>query len=300
MALSWSTRTGRRLIPELIRGLRATDPQVRKKARGHLYGNIFHQGTRYEASAYAVPFLLELLEVSATPERARAAPAWSRLTCSCDTRFRNGLALAARPGLPAGQMPDHFLLARLIIPRIFRTLPRRPHFSGVGRRHLVAASGAVPLTDHSPYPHRMSSQAVSATVAVAAFALGVINLWYSVLRPWWRNRIAQPDAKLELLAYETRQGWDQNERVVVTNHGPGTMKNLVARVFDDEGEDYTDRLVGLWPKLPVPTLHPGQTLHLKLTRALGDGRPGRLLVRWRDGRQDVQEGEFWLSYHRVT
>lgn len=61
---------------------------------------------------------------------------------------------------------------------------------------------------------------MSATVAVAAFALGVINPWYSVLRAWWRNRISQPDAKLELLAYETRQRWDQDERVVVTNHLP--------------------------------------------------------------------------------
>src|SRR5262249_20568719 len=27
----------------------------------HMYGNIFHQGTRYEATAYAVPFLLEVM-----------------------------------------------------------------------------------------------------------------------------------------------------------------------------------------------------------------------------------------------
>lgn len=57
-------------VPDLIRGLRAADPEVREKARWHLYGNIFHQGTRYEASAHAVPFLLELLADPATPERA--------------------------------------------------------------------------------------------------------------------------------------------------------------------------------------------------------------------------------------
>jgi hypothetical protein len=56
-------------VPDLIRALRAADPEARKKARWHLYGNIFHQGTRYEASAYAVPFLLELLADPATPER---------------------------------------------------------------------------------------------------------------------------------------------------------------------------------------------------------------------------------------
>ena len=48
-------------VPDLIRDLRAADPDRREKARWELYGNIFHQGTRYEATAHAVPFLLEVL-----------------------------------------------------------------------------------------------------------------------------------------------------------------------------------------------------------------------------------------------
>ncbi|BCB91162.1 hypothetical protein Psuf_084750 [Phytohabitans suffuscus] len=48
-------------VPDLIEDLCATDPDRREKARWQLYGNIFHQGTRYEATAYAVPFLLEVL-----------------------------------------------------------------------------------------------------------------------------------------------------------------------------------------------------------------------------------------------
>jgi hypothetical protein len=48
-------------VPDQIRDLCAADPDRREKARWHLYGNIFHQGTRYEATAYAVPFLLEVL-----------------------------------------------------------------------------------------------------------------------------------------------------------------------------------------------------------------------------------------------
>lgn len=48
-------------VPDLIKDLCATDPDRREKARWQLYGNIFHQGTRYEATAYAVPFLLEVL-----------------------------------------------------------------------------------------------------------------------------------------------------------------------------------------------------------------------------------------------
>lgn len=57
-------------VPGQIRGLRSPDPDVRSKALNSLYGNVFHQGTRYEASAYAVPFLLELLADPATPDRA--------------------------------------------------------------------------------------------------------------------------------------------------------------------------------------------------------------------------------------
>ncbi|MEH1014905.1 hypothetical protein V6U90_17560 [Micromonospora sp. CPCC 206060] len=57
-------------VPGQIRRLRSTDPKDRERARWELYGNIFHQGTRYEATAYAVPFLLELLADPATPEPA--------------------------------------------------------------------------------------------------------------------------------------------------------------------------------------------------------------------------------------
>jgi hypothetical protein len=33
-------------VPDLIRTRRSPDPEVRKNARWHLYGNIFYQGTR--------------------------------------------------------------------------------------------------------------------------------------------------------------------------------------------------------------------------------------------------------------
>ncbi|MFD0743902.1 HEAT repeat domain-containing protein [Phytohabitans flavus] len=48
-------------VPDQIRDLCAADPDRREKARWQLHGNIYHQGTRYEATAYAVPFLLEVL-----------------------------------------------------------------------------------------------------------------------------------------------------------------------------------------------------------------------------------------------
>ena len=60
-------------VPELIRALLSEDPAERKAAIHELFGNIYHQGTVYEASAYAVPFLMELLASQSTPDRESVA-----------------------------------------------------------------------------------------------------------------------------------------------------------------------------------------------------------------------------------
>lgn len=56
-------------VPHLLRDLTSPDEQLRRRAQGTLYTNIYHQGTVYQASAYAVPFLLELLREETVPER---------------------------------------------------------------------------------------------------------------------------------------------------------------------------------------------------------------------------------------
>jgi len=49
-------------VPNDIRNLTSPDNEIRDKAFYNLYGNIFHQGTRYEATPHAIPFLYELIE----------------------------------------------------------------------------------------------------------------------------------------------------------------------------------------------------------------------------------------------
>lgn len=49
-------------VPNDIRNLTSLDDKIRDKALYNLYGNIFHQGTRYEATPHAIPFLYELIE----------------------------------------------------------------------------------------------------------------------------------------------------------------------------------------------------------------------------------------------
>ncbi|XTZ13591.1 HEAT repeat domain-containing protein [Micromonospora echinospora] len=56
-------------VPDQLRALCSPDQTAREGAFGDLYSNIFHQGSRYEASAYAVPFLLDMVADPATPDR---------------------------------------------------------------------------------------------------------------------------------------------------------------------------------------------------------------------------------------
>lgn len=60
-------------VPGLIRALLSEDPVERNAALHELFGNIYHQGTVYEASAYAVPCLMELLASPSTPDREAVA-----------------------------------------------------------------------------------------------------------------------------------------------------------------------------------------------------------------------------------
>jgi HEAT repeat protein len=57
-------------VPDLLRALASPRRKERSRAIYDLYGNIWHQGTVYEATAYAVPFLIELLREPAVQDKA--------------------------------------------------------------------------------------------------------------------------------------------------------------------------------------------------------------------------------------
>lgn len=60
-------------IPDLLRALLSADAEVREGALYALFGNIWHQGTVYPATAAAVPFLYELLTAPETPDKVGVA-----------------------------------------------------------------------------------------------------------------------------------------------------------------------------------------------------------------------------------
>jgi hypothetical protein len=67
-------------VPGLIRKLASKDIKDREDALWYLYGNIWHQGTVYEATSYAVPFLIELLE-NPVPDRDKILLYLAELAC---------------------------------------------------------------------------------------------------------------------------------------------------------------------------------------------------------------------------
>lgn len=56
-------------VPDLLRQLASEDAEQRAQAIHAFHGNIWHQGTVYEATAPAVPFLIELLESRASADK---------------------------------------------------------------------------------------------------------------------------------------------------------------------------------------------------------------------------------------
>lgn len=70
-------------VPGLLRSLGSPDPKVREATVYELFGNIWHQGTVYPATAAAIPFLYELLAAPAVQDRSAIA---HLLACIADGR----------------------------------------------------------------------------------------------------------------------------------------------------------------------------------------------------------------------
>jgi hypothetical protein len=57
-------------VPELIHRLMDGSSEVRETALADLFSTIWHQGTVYDATSYAVPFLIELVTDTTLPDRS--------------------------------------------------------------------------------------------------------------------------------------------------------------------------------------------------------------------------------------
>src|SRR5262249_34895220 len=66
-------------VPDLLRELLNPDPTVRSDILQSLYGNVFHQGTRYPATPYVIPFLIEMCASPEVPNRGDLLSLWGSL-----------------------------------------------------------------------------------------------------------------------------------------------------------------------------------------------------------------------------
>ncbi|MEM7759934.1 MAG: hypothetical protein AAF298_17665, partial [Cyanobacteria bacterium P01_A01_bin.40] len=64
-------------IPNLLRKFLSSDPEERSYALGRLYENLLHQGTRFSATPYVIPFIIELCSEPSVPNRASLLYFWS-------------------------------------------------------------------------------------------------------------------------------------------------------------------------------------------------------------------------------
>ena len=99
-------------VPRLLHALNSPDEKLRKDALYALHGNIWHQGTIYEATSHAVPFLWEILSGPEPCDRSGVAalvgliakgggyhrrnPTPPEKVCieNCRAAVRNGLGIA--------------------------------------------------------------------------------------------------------------------------------------------------------------------------------------------------------------
>jgi len=66
-------------VPDLLRELLDPDPGVRSNTLRTLYSNVFHQGTRFPAAPYVVPFLIEMCASLSVPDRGDLLRYWGSL-----------------------------------------------------------------------------------------------------------------------------------------------------------------------------------------------------------------------------
>lgn len=118
-------------VPGLLRDLRASDPAACEQALTDLFASITHQGTRYPATAPAVPFLAELATAPDTLSRhhlllllayAAVGTDWPSLPDGVDPGRLDDPTYA--PGCTPGRRQDEVPWARAAYQAVAQEVPR--------------------------------------------------------------------------------------------------------------------------------------------------------------------------------
>ncbi len=152
-------------VPRLLRQLLSDDEQRREAAAFELYGNIWNQGTIYEATALAVPFLFELVLDPSVPDREALAVLLG-LIARAEASADDAAALERTRAAIARGVPAVIAMAR--------SIETEPPLA-LAATHLLASFGdaraeSVPVL--RDLLQRLSAPRARATVGLALAVLG--------------------------------------------------------------------------------------------------------------------------------
>jgi hypothetical protein len=115
-------------VPQTLRDAVGADEEVADEAIGHLYGSIYHQGTLYTATPWAVPFVAELAADPRTPRRVHLVNLLGAIAASDDAKpevladVRTALARETTRLVPLLDDPD--VDVRHLATRLLGNLPQ--------------------------------------------------------------------------------------------------------------------------------------------------------------------------------
>jgi hypothetical protein len=138
-------------VPELLRALTVVDRDTREQTVQDLFSNIYHQGTVYEATAPAVPFLIELLGEPVVPAKADLLQLLARMALGIVPAYPDKDEWRPLLKLTEAQFEDHIARERAAV--------RRAHEAVATGRDAYAA-----LLRHPGEPERMWAAYILATL----------------------------------------------------------------------------------------------------------------------------------------
>jgi hypothetical protein len=83
----------------------------------------------------------------------------------------------------------------------------------------------------------------ASVISIVALVFSATGLWFGTVWPWLRTREAHPEVRLEEIGYQARQDWQIDQRAVIVNHGPATMRQVTVRLVGEDGHDHRNRPV---------------------------------------------------------
>lgn len=210
-------------VPGLLRALASDKKEVWDDALYQLYGNIWHQGTVYQATAYAVPFLIELLKIPS-------------VVCKADILALLQALASGSSYLDVHQDKDWFHHERKT--EEFQAEMRRER-GWVRAAHLAVVEG-------TPVYLELLSHPEASVRAMAPFVLAACAERAEEIEPALRARFAtesDPEVKASLLMALAHLGGRTTRRELADSSTANERQSYLANIFRNQAESPVVRFV---------------------------------------------------------